>query len=94
LEGRILELENLIKSAKIIEKGKKDQIQIGSIVTLKSKNKKEKFQIVGAPEADPSKGKISIESPLGKTLLGKKKGQIFEIETEEGKIKYKILKIE
>mgnify|MGYP001103852068 CR=1 FL=1 len=95
LEGRILELENLIKSAKVIKKNKRnDIIQIGSTVILSSGIKKEKFQIVGVAETDPSEGKISADSPLGKALLDRKKGEVFEIETPQGKIKYKILKIE
>lgn len=106
LEGRILELEKLIKEAKIIKKiDRAGWVQIGSTVILSSEGKKphtrtssvrgrEKFKIVGATETDSLEGKISIDSPLGKALLNKPKGAIVEVETPQGKIKYKIIKIE
>jgi transcription elongation factor GreA len=98
LEGKILELENLIREAKIVEKidGAK-WVQLGSIVTLareKSKKKIEKYKIVGTGQANPSKGEISIDSPLGKALLDKPKGAIVTLKTPLGKTKYKIIKIE
>jgi transcription elongation factor GreA len=98
LEGRILELENLIREAKIVEKidGAK-WVQLGSIVTLakeKSKKKIEKYKIVGSGQANPSKGEISIDSPLGKALLDKPEGAIVTLKTPLGKTKYKIIKIE
>ncbi len=98
-EGKISELEFLIKSAVIIEKPAKNKIQIGStVIVVKScdkKNlKKEKYTIVGPPEANPLEGKISAYSPLGKAVLGFKKGDNFIVETPEGKVKYKIIKIE
>lgn len=95
LEGRILELEDIIEKAVIISnQKKKDIVQIGSIVTVKSDGEKEKFQIVGPEEAKPLEGKISYQSPLGKSLLNKKSGEEVEVITPQGKIKYKILKIE
>ncbi|OIO45102.1 MAG: hypothetical protein AUJ24_00860 [Parcubacteria group bacterium CG1_02_36_42] len=95
LEGRILELENLIREAKIVEKidGAK-WVQIGSIVLLSSGKKKEKYKIVGTGQANPSKGEISIDSPLGKVLLDKPEGATVTVETPKGKIKYKIIRIE
>jgi len=95
LEGRILELENLIREAKIVEKidGAK-WVQIGSIVLLSSCKKKEKYKIVGTGQANPSKGEISIDSPLGKVLLDKPEGATVTVETPKGKIKYKIIRIE
>jgi transcription elongation factor GreA len=101
LEGRILELEQLIKNAEIVEKNHHTGwVQVGSIVYLHNLAEKkkffktsEKFEIVGAVEADPLAGKISVESPIGKALLNKPKGAIVEIETPQGKIKYKIAKI-
>lgn len=103
LEGEILELENLIRKAKIIKPGaKKGKVIIGSKVSLQNKGtrpelaegEKTGFQIVSSVEANPSKGKISAESPLGKALLGKKKGDKIQVKTPEGKIEYQILKIE
>ena len=97
LEGRILELEEIIRSAKLIEKEKQTgKVQIGSTVLLIdiNNNEKQEFQIIGPEEANPLEGKISFESPLGKALFDKSVGNKIEIKTPEGKIEYKILKIE
>ena len=101
LEGKILELENLIGEAKLVEKiAGAHWIQIGSTVILapqkqtKSSSPTEKYKIVGTGQADPFKGEISMDSPLGKALLDKPEGAVVEIKTPIGKIKYKILKIE
>ena len=95
LEGRILELENLIRDAKIVEIIKGAQwVQIGSTVILNSGNKKEKFKIVGSGQANPSKGEITIDSPLGKELLDKPIGATIILKTPLGKLQYKIIKIE
>jgi len=94
LEGRILELGKIISQAKIIEKRKTDKVQLSSLVIVNLAGKKEKFQILGPEEADPAKGKISFESPLGKALLGKKVGNKIKIKTLNGKIEGKVLKIE
>jgi len=101
LEGKILELEKLIGEAKVVEKiAGAHWIQIGSTVILasqkqtKSSSSTEKYKIVGTGQADPFKGEISMDSPLGKALLDKPEGAVVEIKTTIGKIKYKILKIE
>lgn len=94
LEGRILELGKIISQAKIIEKRKTDKVQLSSLVIVNLAGKKEKFQILGPEEADPAKGKISFESPLGKALLGKKVGNKIKIKTLDGKLEGEILKIE
>lgn len=95
LEGRILELEEIVRSAVLISnQKKKDFVQIGSFATVKCDRKKEKFQIVGPEEAKPWEGKISYSSPLGGALLNRKKGEKFEVNTPEGKREYKVLKIE
>lgn len=95
LEGEILELENLIRNAKIIKPITiKETITIGSKVQVENEDEKKEFQILSSVETDPLKGKISIESPLGKALLGKKKGEKIQVRTPEGKTEYKILKIE
>lgn len=95
LEGRIAELENIIRNAIIIKKSTKgDRIKIGSVVHLKRDGKIYKYIIVGIDEADPSAGKISNESPLGRALLNKKIGESVEVSAPSGKIIYKILKIE
>jgi len=94
LISKIAELDNLIKNAQIIEKEKESNIvQIGSIVYVSFDSQEEKFQIVGAEETNPSQGKISYESPLGKALLNKSVGNKVEFKAPGGKILYKITKI-
>ena len=98
VEGRIQELELLLATAKIIEengKGKKsDIIQVGSKVTIKEGNfETETFTIVGAAEANPREGKISNESPIGKSILGHKMGETVKVETPGGTYNVKIIKL-
>lgn len=94
IEARIRELENLLRSAVVVEKKEKNIIQIGSTVKLKANGKFYVYTLVGEEETDPSKNKISYESPLGKSLLGKKKGDLVEVITPKGKIKFKIADVE
>lgn len=94
-EGRILELENIIKNAVIVSrKPNKTKVQVGSKLIVKDKagNKKE-FYIVGSEDADPSKGKISNDSPIGEAFLNKKKGETVVVQTPKGKVKYTIIEI-
>ena len=93
VEGRIRELKEIINQGKIITKKGDGLIQIGSFVSLNSLKEKQKFQIVGSEEANIMDNKISSESPLGKQLMGKKKGEKVEIKTQEGKIKYNIVEV-
>lgn len=94
-EGKIVELTEIIKNIIVIDRVKeKDIIQIGSAIKVSSEGKNYHFVIVGSEEAAPSFGKISNESPLGKAFLGRKVGEEVEIETPNGKVKYKILAIE
>lgn len=93
-EGRIQELEYLIKEAVIISKKKNCNIvNVGCRVLVLNKNGKQEFTIVGSEEANPIKGKISNESPLGRAFLGKKKGDELLVQTPRGKVHYKILEI-
>ncbi len=95
LEGRILELENIIKNSEVISTNKNhDEVRVGSVVEVKFEGKKEKFQIIGPEESSPLEGKISHSSPLGKALLNRKEGEKIEINTPSGKKEYKILKIQ
>jgi len=97
LEKKIADLEDLLKRAKIIKNdSKKDKVQIGSTVTIVniSNNEQERFIIVGSTESDPFSGKISTDSLIGKKLLNLKEGDKFNIETPDGVVEYKILKIE
>jgi transcription elongation factor GreA len=95
LEGRIDELEEIIKNASIIDHGEisSEVIQIGSTVTVEVKGDHHTFTIVGSVESDPSKGKISHESPVGKKLLGLKEGDVVKIQLPHATIDYRIKKI-
>ena len=95
LEGRIQEIEAILRSAVIIEKTQSDVVTVGSHVTIQEEDfDPETFYVVGAKEADPRHGKISNESPIGSALLGHKAGETVTAETPGGKIKLKILKVE
>ena len=94
-EGRISELEEIIKGAATIKTSANqgDIVQIGSTVQVKNGNIDREYTIVGSEEADPANGRISNKSPLGVAFLGKKTGDEVEIETPGGRIRYKILGI-
>jgi len=96
LEGRIQEIEAILRSAVIIEENtNKDVVAIGSHVTIQEDSfAPETYHLVGPTEADPRNGKISHESPIGRALLNKRIGEVAEAEAPGGKIKFKILKIE
>ena len=91
IDGRILELEEILHGAKVITNHKKGQVDVGCKVTLNTNGKREIFTVVGEWEADPKERKISHESPLGKALLGKKVGDRVEVEAPAGRLLYKIL---
>jgi transcription elongation factor GreA len=95
LEGRIQEIETILRSATIIEKKQSDIVVVGSQVTIQEEDlDPETFYLVGAKEADPRNGKISNESPFGIALLDHKVGDVVEAETPGGNVKLKILGIE
>jgi transcription elongation factor GreA len=98
IEGRILQLETQLSLAQIIEdedKGPKDKIRLNSVVTVQEESyEPETFRIVGPVEADPRKGKISDESPLGQALLGKKKGDKVTVDAPDGEFEYTILSVQ
>src|SRR6266508_6850506 len=95
LEGRIQEIEAVLRTAVIIEKKYSDMVTVGSTVTVQEADfDPETYYMVGAKEADPRNGKISNESPIGKALLDHRVGDVVEAETPGGKLKFKILKIE
>ncbi len=94
IEGRISEIENILKNAKIIEEsGTGDVVAVGSTVHVELEDGTQQFQIVGSTEADLESGKISNESPIGRALLGKKPGEQIEVEIPTGTVVYKIIKI-
>ncbi|KKQ35480.1 MAG: Transcription elongation factor GreA [Microgenomates group bacterium GW2011_GWA2_37_6] len=90
IDGRIDELDELLKQAVIISNNHSNTIKLGSTVKVNTNDGKEVFTLVGEWEADPKERKISHESPLGKALLGKKVGQKVEVEAPAGKIVYTI----
>ena len=94
IDGRIDELEELLKNAEVI-KGTSSHtiVKLGSTVTLHAKGKKDTFTVVGEWEADPKEKKISHESPLGKVLIGKKVGDKVEVEAPAGIISYIIVSV-
>lgn len=95
VEGRILELEELVRNAVVVSEEKdKMYAQVGSTVLVSSGPKKEEFKIVGAEEANPLEGKISINSPLGQAFFKQPKGAVVEVKTPKGITQYKILKIQ
>ncbi|MBK6791331.1 MAG: transcription elongation factor GreA [Anaerolineales bacterium] len=95
LEGRIQEIEAILRNSVLIEKQTSDVISIGSHVTIQEEDfDPETYHIVGPTEADPRKGRISHESPIGIALMNKKVGQVAEAQTPGGKIKFKIIKVE
>jgi transcription elongation factor GreA len=95
LEGRIQEIEAVLRTAVIVEKAQSDVVNIGSRVTVQEDNyDPETYYVVGAKEADPRKSKISNESPIGRALMDHKAGEFVEAETPDGKIRFKILKVE
>jgi transcription elongation factor GreA len=94
VEGRIQTLEALIKNATIIDENhSSDHVQIGSTVVLKSADGEERFTIVGSTEARPNEGRISNESPVGRALLGKKKGEKVVVRVPAGDFTYTIVNI-
>ena len=97
VEGRILELEEILKRAKMIEQIEKEPgtIQIGSEVVVREEgcDEDELYAIVGSKEANPDKGKISYESPIGKSLLNHRVGDIVRVKTPEGFINFKVIEV-
>lgn len=92
-ETRILEIEDILKNAKIIRAKSGGKIGVGSTVKVKVNGKEQEFTIVGPVEANPLEGKISNESPIGKALLGLAAGETAELETPKGKNKYQIVAV-
>ncbi len=97
LEGRIQELEQIINNVEIIQEKAINRIvvEIGATVTIQEGDfEPDVFQVVGPKEADPGKGRISFESPIGKAIVGHKVGDIVFADAPDGTIQLKIIKIE
>ncbi len=94
VEGRIQTLEAMIKNAAIIDENTStDHVQIGSTVKVKGEDGAETFMIVGSAEARPADGRISNESPVGRALLGRKKGDKIVVKVPAGDFAYTIVEI-
>ena len=97
LEARIAKLEERIAAARVIEKKEiaKDVVSVGAKVRLRDVDAKQtvEYHIVGSAEANPVEFKLSNESPVGRAIIGHKKGETVEVTTPRGSLKYKILEI-
>jgi len=95
IDERIVEIEEILKSAKIVDDSNhiRAEVELGETVIVENNGQQARFTIVGEYEADPTNGKLSSSSPIGKALLGKKIGNEVEIKVPAGKIVYKIVDI-
>jgi transcription elongation factor GreA len=97
LEARIAMLEERLLSARVVTKKeiKSGEVSIGTKVRLRDMDAKQtvEYHIVGSAEADPAENKLSNESPVGKAIMGHKKGEVVEVSAPRGSLKYKILEI-
>lgn len=96
IEGRIITLEKMLRNVRVIEDNRDThEVSIGSTVRLKDLefNDEIEYTIVGSMEAEPDENKISNESPVGKAILGHKKGEIVEVSVPAGALKYEIVDI-
>jgi transcription elongation factor GreA len=98
IEGRVIELEDMIGRAEVIDVSKLSgsNVKFGATVTLvdEDTDEKKKYQIVGDHEADAKKGRISLSSPISRALIGKAKGDTVEVAAPGGARSYEILKVE
>lgn len=95
VEGRIRTLEHMLQNAQIIAGAKSDTVALGSHVKLRDSSGDEyNYTIVGSAEANPRQSRISNESPVGKSLIGRKKGDKVKVETPGGVEEFTVLKVE
>lgn len=96
VEARILQIEDQIKTSTIIEdSGEANVVKVGSTIKLLDMEYDEEmtYKLVGTVEANPRKGRISNESPLGQAIIGAKRGEVLDVKTPAGVIQYKVLEI-
>lgn len=94
IDGRLFRMDLTIKTSQIIDSSETSYVDIGCTVTLKNEKREMTYHIVGDVEADPSEGKLSLLSPIGKAVAGKREGDEVEIQVPAGAITYTISKIE
>ncbi len=93
-ESRIMELEDVLKTAEVVEgSGEQGVVTVGKVITIKGPSGIKEFTVVGSSEANPLKGFISNESPLGQAFMGKEKGDTAEVEAPSGVVRYTIVDI-
>ncbi|MES3004611.1 MAG: transcription elongation factor GreA [Patescibacteria group bacterium] len=93
VEDRIMKLEHLLKYAKIVSASSGGVVSIGSTVTVNKDGKKTDYIIVGSEESNIAEGKISMKSPFGQAILGKKKGDEFSFNAPSGEVSYTIVDV-
>ncbi|MDX1535867.1 MAG: transcription elongation factor GreA [Candidatus Spechtbacterales bacterium] len=93
LEGRIHELKQILNTATIVKGSNGNKVAIGSTIKVKGAKGEKTYKITGSGEANPTEGKISYDSPIGKAFVGHKKGEEVEAELPAGKKKFKILDV-
>ena len=92
-ENRILEIQDILKNAKVIRGGSKSTVALGCTVVLDMDGKKVEYTLVGPTEANPLEGKISNESPIGAAMIGHSAGEVVQIHAPVGVIEYEIVEI-
>jgi len=93
IEGRVIEIEEILKIAEVVDKKSSTTVGVGSKVTVERNGSEIEYQIVGATEADPLTGLISLDSPLGEALLEKSAGDSVIVQAPTGPITYRVTKI-
>ena len=95
MEARIAELEAMLENAVVIEEIYTGKVRVGSVVKVKNltRNKEQEYKIVGSNDADPLKGMLSDESPVGIALIDKAPGDVVEVEVPAGVVKYEVLEV-
>jgi transcription elongation factor GreA len=95
LESEIIQIEEQLREATVVDATQLDStiVQVGSMVDVKTKGAASTFQIVGSAEADPDENRISNESPVGKAMLGRKKGEKVDVSVPQGTLKLKVASI-
>lgn len=93
VEGRIQEIEQVLKQVKVVAENHSGTIGIGTTVTFTVDGDKDSFELVGPTESDPEKGKISVDSPVGQALLGHKVKDKVKVETPDGSVTYEIVSV-
>lgn len=93
IEGRIQELEQTIKQGRVVTHANSDAAGIGSALTVEVEGEQDRFELVGPAESDPENGRISVDSPVGRALLGSKAKDKITVQTPEGSTVYTVITV-